>query len=148
MNNRGFAISGILYGVLLLFLMVLLSLLYVLVTRINRLTLLVDEVNAQVENKEYKTIGEVIDTTNHYITTYRGKYEIKINNTSICYAYLPKDILIKINNNKIVYLLPDANGEIDINNTTGLKELPLIECTNNNITKFNIEKIYSSLFTT
>lgn len=145
MNNKGFAITGILYGVLLLFLMVLLSLLYVLVTRINRLTTLNEEVKKVVETKnEITTIeNKPTDAEPYYITTMRGKYEILINNTTTCYAYLPKDILLKINENKLCYLLPNSEGILDVFNTDDLIPLSLIGCTNDGITNFSIKSIYS-----
>lgn len=146
MNNKGFAISGMLYGILLLFMMVLLSLLYVLVTRINRLTTLVDEVNASVENIDYKDVSENIDTTNYYITDYRGKYEMKVNNSNTCYAYLPKNILLKINNGIISYSLADETGQINVNNNDNLKSLSLIGCSNSGVNNVTITKIYSSIF--
>lgn len=142
MNNKGFAITGILYGVLLLFLMVLLSLLYVLVTRINRLTTLNEEVKKVVEDKTI-TVSETEFTDGYYITTMRGKYELLVNDTSTCYAYLPKDILLKINNSKLSYLLPDSEGKLNVFDTEHLQELSLIGCANNGITKFSIKPIYS-----
>ena len=45
LNNKGFAITGILYFVLIMFLMIISSLLLVLKTRINRLTDLNDTIN-------------------------------------------------------------------------------------------------------
>lgn len=149
MNNKGFAITGILYGVLLLFLMVLLSLLYVLVTRINRLTTLNEEVKKVVETKnEITTIeNKPTDAEPYYITTMRGKYVINItinnNSNKDCYAYLPKDILLKINNSKLSYLLPDTEGELNVFDTEHLQELSLIGCTNDGITNFSIKSIYS-----
>lgn len=147
MNNKGFAITGILYGVLLLFLMVLLSLLYVLVTRINRLTTLNEEVKNVVETKnEITTIeNNPTDDKPYYITTMRGKYVININGntTADCYAYLPKNILLKINENKLYYLLPNSEGELNVFNTENLQELSLIGCTNDGITNFSIKSIYS-----
>lgn len=143
MNNKGFAITGMLYGVLLLFLMVLLSLLYVLVTRINRLTTLNEEVKKVVEDKTITAIATEF-TDGYYITTMRGKYVININgNTDDCYAYLPKDILLKINNSKLSYLLPDTEGELNVFDTEHLQELSLIGCTNDGITNFSIKSIYS-----
>ena len=48
LNNKGFAITGILYFVLIMFLMIISSLLLVLKTRINRLTDLNDTINGGI----------------------------------------------------------------------------------------------------
>ena len=144
MNNKGFAISGILYGILLLFIMILLSLLYALVTRLDRLTTLVEEVNQSVENTNSKDINQTIDASNYYITEYRGKYEITLNGNT-CYAYLPKDTLLKINGSQINYSLPDEEGNIDPTNDENLNSLLLINCTNNSVNTFNIAKVYTSI---
>lgn len=146
MNNKGFAITGILYGVLLLFLMVLISLLSVLVFRLNRFTTLVDEVSSDMENKNLVEINETIDTTKYYQTPYRGKYTFTINGTTTkCYAYLPKNIALKTDSNKMYYIEPTLVGdkyEIDVN-TTGT-ELTLIGCTNSDINNFTVTNIDTS----
>ena len=49
LNNKGFAITGILYFVLIMFLMIISSLLLVLKTRINRLTDLNTTINEEEE---------------------------------------------------------------------------------------------------
>lgn len=138
MNNKGFAISGMLYGILLLFLMILLSLLYVLVIRLERLTTINEEVSQNVENKNIKDINQTINTSNYYITSTRGKYEIKINSNT-CYSYLPKNVILKIQNNKINYIL--STEQIDL---APLNPLELINCTNNSITSADIVKVYTS----
>ena len=121
MNNKGFAISGMLYGILLLFLMILLSLLYVLVIRLERLTTINEEVSQNVENKNIKDINQTINTSNYYVT------------------YLPKNVILKIQNNKINYILPTE--QID---SAPLNPLELINCTNNSITSADIVKVYTS----
>ena len=45
MNNKGFAITTILYGILILFLLLLVSMLGILSTYKNRLEMLIEETN-------------------------------------------------------------------------------------------------------
>lgn len=153
MNNKGFAISGILYGILILFLMVLLSILHALVIRINSLTDIVEEVNSIVEDNG-KTTDIAYDNDTQFLTKVRGKYIIKLiklndeNNT--CYAYLPKNILLIINDNKLKYIKPDSRGTINLDDMNNYSDLNLfnnsVSCNNDNITKFEITEIYSSIY--
>ena len=55
MNNKGFAITTILYGVLILFLMLLVSMLGILATYKNRLELLIESSNGtrEIINENY-----------------------------------------------------------------------------------------------
>jgi len=149
MNNKGFAITGILYGVLLLFLMVLISLLSVLVFRLNRFTTLVDEVSSDMENKNIVASDKIdeynanITNDGHFQTPYRGKYTFKVNGTTTeCYAYLPKNIVLKIDSNTINYKEPDAEGQIDV--TTPGTPLTLTGCSTTIINSFTITNIDTS----
>lgn len=155
MNNKGFAITGILYGVLLLFLMVLISLLSVLVFRLNRFTTLVDEVSGDMEMKKdntathisssITTVNTSITNNNYFQTPYRGKYTftiITIHETRECYAYLPKNIVLEIKSNRIKYKEADSSGLIDL--TTPGSDLTLIGCTNSDINSFIVTNIHTS----
>ena len=148
MNNKGFAISGILYGVLLLFLMVLLGILSVLVSRIKDLDEMVEETSKMVEN-----VGcvDFENTENRFLTKERGKYEIKMSNGAYCYSYLPKNILLIIDNGKLKYIKPDDSGEISLINLSGSADVQLIDsdnntCTNANFSELKITKICSSVY--
>lgn len=166
MNNKGFAISGILYGILILFLTVLASILNVLVIRLKDL----DEINAEivsnVEDKGCASIDSVVapcnvsftydndlrDSETRFTTKVRGKYELEITDSSsgktICYTYLPKNVMIVVNENKLKYLLPNENGQIDISNFTEAKDVNLVgsNCANQNISSFIPTKIFSSIY--
>ena len=149
MNNKGFAITGILYGVLLLFLMVLISLLSVLVFRLNRFTTLVDEVSGDMENKNIVASDKIdeynanITSDGYFQTPYRGKYTFKVNGTTTeCYAYLPKNIVIKKVGTSLNYLESDNEGNIDV--TQDGTPLTLIGCTNPSVNSFSIKNIETS----
>ena len=152
LNNKGFAITGILYFVLIMFLMIISSLLLVLKTRINRLTDLNDIINEEVELKE-KDINEEFTS---YITSFRGKYIFEITDSAgvkTCYSYLPNNALIVLQEGVIKYKIPtlDSNGNyvLDSNDLSGTNELSLYDgyhlCDNNNITNAKIISISSSV---
>lgn len=151
-NNKGFAITGILYFVLIMFLMIISSLLLVLKTRINRLTDLNTTINEEVELKE-KIVDEPIDS---YITSFRGKYIFEITDSTgvkTCYSYLPNNALIVLQEGAIKYKIPtlDSNGNyvLDRNDLSGVSNLSLYDgynsCNNNNITAAKIISIASSV---
>lgn len=157
MNNKGFAISGILYGVFLLFLMLLLSLLHVLVVKINRLTTLAEEVNSNVEN--VGCVGDVADSCaselvydtslgdgeSIFTTKVRGKYTIKVNDSTNCSLYLPKNITLVIDNKQIKYIKPDdGSGVINVNE--GTKNVIDGNTCGTNIDKFEVIKVNSSIY--
>ena len=152
LNNKGFAITGILYFVLIMFLMIISSLLLVLKTRINRLTDLNDTINGEVELKE-KDINEEFTS---YITSFRGKYIFEITDSEgvkTCYSYLPNNALIVLQEGVIKYKIPtlDSNGDyvLDSNDLSGVSNLSLYDgynsCNNNNITAAKIISIASSV---
>ena len=164
LNNKGFAITGILYTVLILFLFLLSSLLLMLSTRINRLIKLTDSINREVENtniiniRDYDStssenpnkISNPIDGTKFFITSYRGKYEFNINdnNTNTCYSYLPENTLLSISGGILKYKLPtlDESGNyvVDTSNLNDLNDLIIFDCQNENINKVNFVKVYTS----
>ena len=78
MNNKGFAITTILYGVLILFLMLLLSMLGILSTYSDRLEMLIEKNNGARYNINYENIGywgsEVEKNTDK--TAYKMTYNI------------------------------------------------------------------------
>lgn len=165
LNNKGFAISGILYGVLILFLMIILTLLKILVVRIDDLDNIQSETIEEVEKvgcASNESIQDTLcnttfsygesDSEYNYITKVRGKYEIRIiDNNNVCYAYLPKNIVLVIKSNKLAYLVPGNDNSVDLNNTSGATDLTNSlsgsNCTDkNNITSFDITRIYSSVY--
>ena len=161
LNNKGFAITGILYTVLIIFLLLLSSLLLMLTTRINRLIRLTDNINKEVENNNViyissytsdsneNKISNPIDGDKYFITSYRGKYEFTINGGGTCYSYLPENTLLSISDGVLKYKLPsiDDSGNyiVDTSNLTDLTELLIFNCQNQNVTQVNFTKIYTSM---
>lgn len=91
MNNKGFAISGIIYGLMLLFIAVLTSFLSVLIGRNRRVDELMDSIYNSVVYDEILVTNSNFSTYNAYATPEEGLYLFEYNN---CSVYLPKDIVI------------------------------------------------------
>ena len=76
LGNNGFAITGILYTIFILFLMILLSVLGGLNTKRQLLEKNIEDINSKIEQKcESKDIS----LSNNIVTTVTGKYVIKVN---------------------------------------------------------------------
>ena len=90
MNNKGFAITSIIYGLMLLFIVIISSFLSILVGRNRRVDELVEGV---YETVEYETINVTqADFENEhraYVTKKRALYNFDING-EVCLTYLPK----------------------------------------------------------
>ena len=120
LNNRGFAISGILYGILILFLMILVSVLKLMVVKVGNLTDQQEVVRQNVEAT--KKVDSVTMEGDYFKTPARGKYHIKVQTTSGSYKdcsafYLPKSIIVIAHNNQLTYLEP-KNGKVDLSKDT------------------------------
>ncbi len=93
MNNKGFAITGILYGLMLIFILALTSFLSILVGKNRR----IDELEKSVyENLELKkeTYNFVDNEDNYkYTTSSNGLYTFNYNG-STCNAYLPSNTVV------------------------------------------------------
>ena len=76
LGNNGFAITGILYTIFILFLMILLSVLGGLNTKRQLLEKNIEDINNKIEQKcESKDIS----LSNNIVTTVTGMYVIKVN---------------------------------------------------------------------
>ena len=94
MNNKGFAITSIIYGLMILFVMVVSSFLSILVGRMNRMDELLEGV--------YETVGyegirvcdwctnKFDEESKTFVTPKKGLYDIE----GDCKVYLPKDVVI------------------------------------------------------
>lgn len=93
MNNKGFAITGILYGLMLIFILALTSFLSILVGKNRR----IDELEKSVyENLELKkeTYNFADNEDNYkYTTSSNGLYTFNYNG-STCNAYLPSNTVV------------------------------------------------------
>lgn len=101
MNNKGFAITSIIYGLMLLFVLVITSFISILVGRNRRMDALIEGVHESVKYEEIK----VCDTCDNrftnvtYTTLEKGLYNFDDN----CKIYLPKNTIVIKANNKYYY---------------------------------------------
>lgn len=106
LNNKGFAITGILYTLFILFLLILVSILGGLSSKKNML-------EQSIISQENSFIGTKIESTEtaikDNITTVTGKYIFSINGVEKikCTAYLKSGINIK--KEKITYIPENCN---------------------------------------
>ena len=87
MNNKGFAITTVLYGLMLLFSMLLISLLSVLSIYRNNLEKLMDSTNG---SRDILVLKKIDTITSSYTTEERGLY-CPTDYPDTCY-YISKDI--------------------------------------------------------
>ena len=123
MNNKGFAITSIIYGLMLLFVVIIASFLSILVGRNRRMDELVKGVHESVEYEIIEVTEADFENENSaYVTTKRALYKFDINGNK-CKVYLPKNtILITgsfINStntedaNKLYFKINDGDASID-----------------------------------
>ena len=109
MNNKGFAITSIIYGLMLLFVVVMTSLLSVLIGRNRRNDELLvgvresleyPEINIKIKNKQFEfdisNDNDVLlnEEKNLYVTQKRGKYIFEGTEKTNCEKFLPKNVVI------------------------------------------------------
>lgn len=133
MNNKGFAITSIIYGLMLLFILAVTSLLSILVGRNRRMDELVEGVYDSLKYPEFNitysetdnkfSIDGVVQTNEGIlITEKRGKYDFSSLGTSYanCVLYLPKNVVITTSEFKTIgtgltklYYSIDGGEDID-----------------------------------
>lgn len=108
MNNKGFAITGILYTLLILFLLILVSFLSAMAYRNNFL-------QKSIESFDDSFVGyeEDDDIVDNDVARYTGKYQFTISDM-LCYSYLKKGSMIDINT--IIFTTNDCNNISDKSN--------------------------------
>lgn len=137
MNNKGFAITSIIYGLMILFVMVVASFLSVLVGRNRRMDDLLEGVR---ETLDYPVINVNYNPTDSffyidgmqayssqgaYVTDKRGQYSLTFNNeTPSCTVYLPKNTVIVYGNyfDSSIYSEKKFHHYIVIDKDDGTKE--------------------------
>lgn len=95
MNNKGFAVTGIIYGIMLLFVLVVTSFLTIIVGRNRRVDTLVGGVYDKVDY--YTETVTLDDTTAAFITQKKGLYKINYNGSNTCLVYLPINTIVITN---------------------------------------------------
>jgi len=171
LNRKGFAITGILYTILILFLLLLSSLLAILSARINRLSNINIAISGEIEYQNIIDIGIIYEGAidndrnvsnpiyddKYYITNYRGKYKFTItyndDSSNVCYSYLPRNVAIIINNDSINYVEPsiddDGNFFWEVNNLDKFEIIDIFGsggevCANDVIKQVNFESVSTS----
>lgn len=116
MNNKGFAITGILYGLMLIFILALTSFLSILVGKDKRMDALMNSVYENIDLK----INDYEFTTKEdykYTTLSIGLYRFNYNN-HICKAYLPSNTVVitskaKLEDNNKLYYKVGGSSNLD-----------------------------------
>lgn len=113
LNNKGFAISAILYSVLILFMLVLVAYLTILsgTRKFNTKTL--SSISETLKEKIIE-INQVLDQDNYYITPLSGNYLIETP-TKKGYIYLPKNTTIQNQKGNIIFN-NEQNNIINLDN--------------------------------
>ena len=93
MNNKGFAITGILYGLMLIFILALTSFLSILVGKNKRIDELEKSAYENLELKKETYNFADNDDDYKYTTSSNGLYTFNYNG-SICNAYLPSNTVV------------------------------------------------------
>ncbi len=108
MNNKGFAITGILYGLMVTFILMVLSLLAILSSKKNRLMEITGSITNTIDFKE-EVLTQNINLP--YVTEKRGKYVFIVNGTYECSAYLPPNAHI-IATEYVIKVFNYSGGEL------------------------------------
>ncbi len=131
LNSKGFAVTGTLYGLLILFLLVITSLLVILRSKFKDYQVTEEIINNHITMNNTYNINKQLDSS--YVTEYRGKYTFTINNDKTCSSYLPSNITLEL-----------INGILIQNQDT---EVTLIgnDCNNTSITNVSIVSVVTNV---
>lgn len=149
LNNRGFAITAVLYGLLILFLLLFLGMIRILNTERKRMEKISDEIDKSIVNMDKIDINSdnVISEGGIYVTPYRGKYVFKINGdeTKEYYMYLPIYSIVSIKDKqiKVTRGVNTGTGVTETDYTS--KVLNGMGINNSNITSITITGVYTSV---
>lgn len=147
LNNRGFAITAVLYGLLILFLLLFLGMIRILNTERKRMEKISDEIDKSIVNMDKIDINSGISEGGIYVTPYRGKYVFKINGdeTKEYYMYLPIYSIVSIKDKqiKVTRGVNTGTGVTETDYTS--KVLNGMEINNSNITSITITGVYTSV---
>ena len=92
MNNKGFAITSIIYGLMLLFIVIVTSFLSILVGRNRRMDELVEGIYDSLDYKQITVKSTAFDNSkNSYVTREKGLYYFEYND---CLVFLPKSVIL------------------------------------------------------
>lgn len=92
MNNKGFAITSIIYGLMLLFIVIITSFLSILIGKNRRMDKLVEGVYESLEYEQITVKSTAFENSkNAYVTKEKGLYYFEYND---CLVYLPKSVIL------------------------------------------------------
>lgn len=149
LNNRGFAITAVLYGLLILFLLLFLGMIRILNTERKRMEKISDEIDKSIVNMEKIDInsGNVISEGGIYVTPYRGKYVFNItgDTSKEYYMYLPIYSIVSIKDKqiKVTRGVKTDTGITETDYTS--KVLNGMGINNSDITSITITGVYTSV---
>ena len=110
LNNKGFAITGILYTVFVLFLLILLSVLGGLNIKRQLLERNMESIYSEIEEV---CMDSNISLNGSYLTDYQGKYVFDVNGT-LYETYLPKGKEIVLSDLSFIGVTGSLNGSATI----------------------------------
>ena len=147
LNNRGFAITAVLYGLLILFLLLFLGMIRILNTERKRMEKISDEIDKSIVNMEKIDINSGISEGGIYVTPYRGKYVFKItgDTSKEYYMYLPIYSIVSIKDKqiKVTRGVKTDTGITETDYTS--KVLNGMGINNSDITSTTITGVYTSV---
>ena len=149
LNNRGFAITAVLYGLLILFLLLFLGMIRILNTERKRMEKISDEIDKSIVNMEKIDINSSneISEGGIYVTPYRGKYVFKItgDTSKEYYMYLPIYSIVSIKDKqiKVTRGVKTDTGITETDYTS--KVLNGMGINNSDITSITITGVYTSV---
>lgn len=149
LNNRGFAITAVLYGLLILFLLLFLGMIRILNTERKRMEKISDEIDKSIVNMEKIDINSdnVISEGGIYVTPYRGKYVFNITGdpSKEYYMYLPIYSIVSIKDKqiKVTRGVKTDTGITETDYTS--KVLNGMGINNSDITSITITGVYTSV---
>lgn len=147
LNNRGFAITAVLYGLLILFLLLFLGMIRILNTERKRMEKISDEIDKSIVNMEKIDINSGISEGGIYVTPYRGKYVFKItgDTSKEYYMYLPIYSIVSIKDKqiKVTRGVKTDTGITETDYTS--KVLNGMGINNSDITSITITGVYTSV---
>lgn len=149
LNNRGFAITAVLYGLLILFLLLFLGMIRILNTERKRMEKISDEIDKSIVNMKKIDInsGNEISEGGIYVTPYRGKYVFKItgDTSKEYYMYLPIYSIVSIKDKqiKVTRGVKTDTGITETDYTS--KVLNGMGINNSDITSITITGVYTSV---
>lgn len=157
LNNKGFAITAVLYGLLILFLLLFLSTIKILNAERKRMAKIGDVVNDEIIHLNKVDFPETkINSENPYTTIYRGKYIFAISQEDVIgakdefytefFAYLPVYTTISISENKLTFKnnKGDKLNNIKIMTMDGSGPIGSNTSDMSDITSITIKEVYTS----